>query len=162
MNIFVVDYNPSTCAEYHVDKHIVKMPTETAQMLSFAYYHSDLWKQEVPELLMKFSKTHDLHPCSIWIRESLENFIWTCELGIQLVKEYRYRYNPVKHQRALDIFHWCLQNPPNLPIKGITPFALAIPDVYKTSSVVDSYRNYYRGDKSDIHKWKNRQKPEWI
>ena len=33
MNIFVLDTDIDKCAEYHVDKHIVKMPLEAAQML---------------------------------------------------------------------------------------------------------------------------------
>ena len=33
MNIFILDKNIDKCAEYHVDKHIVKMPLEAAQML---------------------------------------------------------------------------------------------------------------------------------
>lgn len=162
MNIFAVDPNPCNCAIYHTDRHIIKMPLETAQMLSFAYYHPELWKHEIPDILMKFSRSHDNHPCSLWIRESLENFIWTCELGIQLVKEYRFRYNSVKHQRCLDIFEWCLQNLPNLPIKGITPFALAMPDDFKVKSDIESYRNYYRYGKTELHKWTKREKPIWI
>ena len=37
MNIFHLDKDPKICAEYHCDKHIVKMILETAQMLSTAY-----------------------------------------------------------------------------------------------------------------------------
>lgn len=162
MNIFVIDSNPSLCASYHVDRHIIKMPLETAQMLSFAYYHEELWNDEIPTLLMNFSKGHDKHPCSLWIRESMENFLWTCELGIQLVKEYRFRYNSMKHQRCLDIFNWCLQNPPNLPVKGITPFALAMPNEFKVKDEVDSYRNYYKFGKTELLKWTKRDKPTWI
>lgn len=162
MNIFVIDQNQYLCATYHTDTHVVKMPVETAQMLSFAYYHPELWKGEIPDILMKFSKSHDNHPCSLWIRESLENFIWTCNLGIQLVKEFRYRFNPIKHQRCLDIFEWCLRNPPNLPSKCLTPFALAMPDNFKVESDIESYRNLYRYGKSDLHKWTKREKPQWI
>lgn len=162
MNIFALDPNPSICAEYHVDKHIVKMPTETSQMLSFAYYHPDLWQYEIPAFLMKFSKIHDQHPCSLWIRNSLENFFWTCELGIELIREYRYRYESQKHQRSLDIFQWCINNPPKLDSKGLTPFELVMPEIYKSDNDIVSYRNLYREGKSDLHSWKKRQKPLWI
>ena len=37
MNIFHLDKNPIKCAEYHCDKHVVKMILETSQMLSTAY-----------------------------------------------------------------------------------------------------------------------------
>ena len=33
MNIFILDEDLDKCAEYHVDKHIVKMPLEAGQML---------------------------------------------------------------------------------------------------------------------------------
>ena len=37
MNIFELHTDPVTCAKMHVDKHVVKMPTEYAQMLSTAH-----------------------------------------------------------------------------------------------------------------------------
>ena len=37
MNIFYLHENPEICAEYHCDKHVVKMILETAQMLSTAH-----------------------------------------------------------------------------------------------------------------------------
>jgi len=33
MNIFFLDWDVKKCAEYHCDKHIVKMILETAQLL---------------------------------------------------------------------------------------------------------------------------------
>ncbi|MEK9894850.1 MAG: hypothetical protein VW518_00305, partial [Burkholderiaceae bacterium] len=38
MNIFVLDKDLDKCAEYHVDKHIVKMPLEVAQILCTAIW----------------------------------------------------------------------------------------------------------------------------
>lgn len=162
MNIFAIDLNPCACAMYHTDRHTIKMPLETAQMLSFVYYKKELWDKTIPDLLMSFSLGHSKHPCSLWICESLENFIWTCSLGIELVNEYRYRYNSQKHQRCLEIFEWCLDNPPNLPSIGLTSFALAMPTEFKTFNEIESYRNYYRFGKSDLHKWTKREKPIWL
>ena len=47
--------------------------------------------------------------------------------------------------------------------KGLTPFALAMPDKYKTTDPVESYRNYYMSEeKQKIASWKKkREKPEW-
>ena len=36
MNIFVLDNDIEKCAQYHCDKHVVKMILESAQMLSAA------------------------------------------------------------------------------------------------------------------------------
>lgn len=162
MNIFGIDTDTTSCATYHTDRHIVKMPLETAQMVSFVYYHKDLWDGEVPNLLMGFSAGHDKHPCSLWLRENLVNFLWTCEFGIKLIEEYRYRYDSQKHERCKMIFEWSLDNLPNLPVAEFTPFAKAMPEEYKVDCSIESYRNYYRLGKSELHQWSKRSKPEWI
>jgi hypothetical protein len=45
----------------------------------------------------------------------------------------------------------------------LTPFALAMPDKYKSNDAVESYRNYYMSEeKQIIASWKKkREKPEW-
>jgi hypothetical protein len=40
MNIFYLSEDITKCAEYHVDKHIVKMPLETAQLLCTVHWVS--------------------------------------------------------------------------------------------------------------------------
>jgi hypothetical protein len=47
--------------------------------------------------------------------------------------------------------------------EGLTQFALAMPDQYKTDDPVESYRNYYMSEeKQKIATWKKlREKPEW-
>ena len=37
MNVFYLDPNPVKCARMHVDKHVVKMIVEYAQLLSTAH-----------------------------------------------------------------------------------------------------------------------------
>lgn len=162
MNIFGIDTDTTSCATYHTDIHTIKMSIETAQMVSFVYYHKDLWDGEVPNLLMKFSAGHDKHPCSLWLRENLVNFLWSCEFGIKLIEEYRYRYDSTKHERCKMIFEWALDNLPNLPIAEFSPFAKAMPEEYKVDCSIESYRNYYRVGKSELHQWTKRSKPEWI
>jgi len=163
MNIFVLDRDPKVAATYHADRHVVKMPTETAQMVSFVYRDPELWNGYVPEFIMGFSKTHYKHPCSVWIRRSLSNFIFACRLGLELYKEYQHRYTkPEKHSRAKAIFEFALSNPPSIQDIGLTEFATAMDDQYLRGDAVESYRNYYRIAKAHIHSWKNRNKPEWI
>ena len=38
MNIFILDEDIDKCAEYHVDKHVVKMILESAQLLCTAHW----------------------------------------------------------------------------------------------------------------------------
>lgn len=162
MNIFATDRDTTTCATYHTDSHIVKMPLEMAQMVSFVYNHKEFWDKSIPQLLMKHSPSHDKHPCSLWMQENISNFYWSVELGIKLVEEYRYRYNSEKHERCLLIFKWAMDNLPELNIECMTPFAKAMPEEFKVDCSIESYRNYYKFGKAELHKWSKREKPEWI
>jgi len=154
MNIFVLDWDVKKCAEYHNDKHVVKMILETAQLLC-GVHHMTEQPTNPP-----YKLSHKNHPCSIWARESLTNYLWLCELGLELSKEYTYRYG--KRHKSQDVIEWCIENKPNIPEKGFTEPARAMPEQYKVKSVVESYRNYYNGEKVSFSKWKNRQKPEWF
>lgn len=153
MNIFILDDNIEKCAEYHLDKHVVKMITEYAQLLCSSHW---MIGNTAP-----YKLTHKNHPCAIWVRECIENYDWLCELGIALSKEYTYRYN--KRHKTQDIIEWCINNKPSLRQNGeITKFALAMPDEYKTENAVSSYRTYYMTNKRDIANWKYREIPHWF
>ncbi len=152
MNIFVLDNNPKKCAEYHNDKHVVKMILEQNQLLCGVHW---MIGNTAP-----YKLTHKNHPCSIWARECVENYLWLCDMTLELCKEYTYRYG--KRHKSQDILNWCSTNIPDIPSKGnITPFALAMPDECKIGSAIDSYRAYYMMSKRELAAWKNRQKPEW-
>lgn len=161
MNIFILDQDKKKCAQYHCDKHIVKMPLELAQMVSYIH-HDKMFYQTTPIDVMGFSKTHYKHPCSIWLRDSLSNLIYGCELGIELINEYRFRYETDKHQRSLDVFIGTLNNLPKMEDKGLTPFAQAMPTEYKSNDAIKSYRDYYKHEKIDFLTYKNRETPNWL
>jgi len=156
MNIFVLDENPQIAAEMHNDKHVVKMILETAQLLCGVHHMSDrLSSDQVP-----YKLSHKNHPCAIWARECIENYIWLCDLGLALCAEYTHRYG--KRHKSQDIIEWCLINTPNIKENGnTTPFALAMPDECKSTSAVESYRLYYITHKRAISTWKNRTQPDW-
>jgi hypothetical protein len=155
MNIFFLDENPTLSAKYHVDKHVVKMILETAQLLCGVHHATDQVTDQVP-----YKLSHKNHPCAIWARESLSNYLYLCELGLELGKEYTYRYG--KRHKSIEVIEWCIVNKPNIPDIGFTKPAMAMPDEFKVDSVVESYRNYYMGAKSDLASWKNREKPFWF
>lgn len=162
MNIFILDRDVKNCAQYHCDKHIVKMPLELAQMVSYIHHDEKMYPTK-PIEVMAYSKTHLKHPCSIWLKESLSNLIFGCELGVELVKEYRYRYETSKHQRCLDIFQGTLNNlPKNMIDYGLTEFAQAMPYVYQSKDAVESYREYYRREKTEFIKYTKRENPYWL
>jgi len=153
MNIFLLDTDPYKCAVYHNDKHVVKMILETAQLLCGVHWVLD---SEAP-----YKLSHKNHPCAIWTRECIENYIWLCDLGLALSKEYSHRYN--KRHKSQDIIEWCYDTLPSLRTNGdITPFALAMPDECKIGDAVESYRVYYMTEKRSLGSWKMRSQPQWF
>jgi len=155
MNIFILDNDIDTCARYHVDKHCVKMILETTQLLNNAMITGDSNYTPV------YRQTHKNHPCSLWAYESINNFNWLVKLGLSLCEEYTYRYGKIhKCQSLLENFLQA-SDKLSLPKIGMTPFKLCMPDKYKVKDPVESYRNYYRGDKAYIAKWSKREQPEW-
>ena len=155
MNIFFLDFNTQKCAQYHCDKHVVKMILETAQLLCGAHHITNSQYYEIP-----YKLSHKNHPCSIWVRESLSNYLYLCDLGLELCKEYTYRYG--RRHKSQDVIEWCLTNKLSINDIGFTTPPKAMPDEYKAQSVVESYRNYYIGAKKDFCVWKNRDIPEWF
>lgn len=152
MNIFVLDLNPVMCAKYHCDKHVVKMITETAQLLSTALHLNNQTSSK------QYKQTHINHPCTKWTVKSKSNYKWLKQLGECLYLEYIERYD--KLHKAGEV----LINLPMLNIKdiGLTDFALAMPEQYKTSNTVESYRNYYIGEKLSFLKYKTGNIPSWL
>jgi hypothetical protein len=155
MNIFVLDNDVRLAAQYHIDKHCVKMVLETTQLLNNAMIIGS------PAYEPVYKQTHKNHPCSIWASESLDNFEWLAELGLALCKEYTLRYSKIhKCQSIIKGFRMQAKDLV-LPKIGLTPYRLCMPDQYKVESPVESYRNYYRGDKAYIAKWTKRSQPDW-
>lgn len=162
MNIFFLDTDVKRCAEYHCDKHVVKMVLETAQLLCSAHHVIDQVtnKYRPSNDQVPYKLAHKNHPCSIWVRESLTNYLYLCELGLALCEEYTYRYG--KRHKSQEVIEWCLTNKIKIKDKGFTEPPRAMPEKYKVKDVVQSYRNYYISEKLVFSKWKGRDKPEWI
>lgn len=149
MNIFALDVDPIMAARMHLDKHIVKMPLETAQILS------TLNAPNAP-----YKPTHKNHPCTLWAGLTDSNYRWLVALGMALSNEYTHRYGKVhKSQAVIEL----LQLPPASVLVGpLTAFALAMPDECKQDDAVLAYREYYRKHKAHIGTWKNRERPEFM
>jgi len=155
MNIFILDTDVVKCAEYHVDKHCIKMILETTQLLNNASLAHN------PDYDPVYKQTHQKHPASLWAQSSQQNFDWLNSLGLSLCDEYTYRYKKRhKCQALLEAFS-SGSSRLKIPSQGLTPFALCMPDQYKVSDAVESYRNYYRAEKAYIAKWTGRETPEW-
>jgi hypothetical protein len=164
MNIFFLALLPAECARYHCDKHCIKMILETAQLL-----YTCLWLT-IPDIIEQaplsssgkpgYRKTHMNHPCSVWLRESKQNYHWLCLLGLELCKEYTYRYE--KTHATQKHIEWLMLQLPPLPDVTCTTIKLAMPVQYKGDDGVQSYRDYYIGEKKSICTWKRRETPAWF
>ena len=152
MNIFYLHTEPKICAQYHVDKHVVKMILETAQLLSTAHWVTG---GEGP-----YRVTHKNHPSAIWARSNKSNYTWLCKLGLELCKEYTYRYGKIhKTQQHLE---WLSKNTPLIPEGQFTPPTLAMPETFMCEDNLVAYRKYYSYGKKHLHSWKKREQPKFI
>lgn len=152
MNIFVLDNDPKLAASYHNNKHVVKMILESSQILCNAFDNIDT----------PYKKTHTKHPCCIWVKESLSNFNWLLSLSEALGDEFKLRYKNI--HKSIEVINWCKANTSKLLLNdiGLTKFALAMPDKYKSDNAVTSYRNYYLSEKLYFSKWSVREIPYWV
>lgn len=154
MNIFYLDCDPKTCAEYHVDKHVVKMIVEYAQLMSTA--HRILDGNE-----MVYQPTHPKHPSTIWTRATKSNYDWLFQLWTMMLDEYTYRYG--KRHACEKMYTLLINAPKNIADGPFTEPTPAMPDEYKVAGdSIASYRQYYIGAKKSFLSWKMRPRPEWI
>ena len=174
MNIFVLDKSPIISAQMQCDKHIVKMPLETAQMLC------SVWHRYGQGMNVPYKEAHKNHPCTLWAGDDARHYDWLWQHGMELCFEYTRRYNKIHkcQQVIMDIREtdWgTLQYKP----MEITPHPQCMPDKYKCireggylteqmssqyggNDTVLAYRKYYVNDKKDIAKWeKSRPMPDW-
>lgn len=179
MNIFYLHENPQTCAQYHVDKHCVKMIVESAQLLSTAHRVLDgneivghtrtgrrakRWVLPDSRETVLYHATHVNHPSAVWCRKTDKNYLWLAELLEQLCVEYTYRYEKIHKIEQTGLMQ-ALKNkfPTNIPIGDFSPPTPAMPDEYKVAgNILQSYHNYYNGEKQRMFNWKKRNIPSFI
>ena len=166
MNIFILSLIQKEIAWFMMDKHVSKILLEAVQMLCSAKLILDPEDEDCNALLYKLA--HKNHPVTIWCRTSKENFIWTLDLIDELHEEWKFRYGhpETKIHKSYIIAKILRENIPSddkFVEKGLTQFALAMPEKYKSDDAVLSYRNYYMSEeKQKIASWKKkREKPDW-
>jgi len=166
MNIFILDENPVAAANMLCDKHVVKMVTESAQMLSTAHRLLDgapELSDEREQSLMKVVHSH--HPCTLWTMRSASNYMWHYDHYKAISDEYTYRYGKQHASFFKNNIGVMLKNlPKNISNIGFTPYAIAMknyPECIIQGNAVESYRNYYKMVKSSFAQWKKRDAPNW-
>ena len=145
MNIFVTNPDPSVSAKCLPDKHVVKMPLETCQMLSIVC--SEEWGHDYGKIYRNDGQPYQTkkgafrnHPCTIWANDTLENAWWLLTHGLALCAEYTHRYGKIHScQRPLQETTHLL---PSADHTKHTPFVFAGPDVYKHDKTIDIFTAY--------------------
>ncbi len=178
MNIFYLSHDATQAAQWMVDKHVVKMILESAQLLSTAHRIIDgveiagksktgrnvkRWVLNDGRESIIYTATHVNHPSAVWCRQSVENYNWLVEHFYALGQEYTYRYGKTHKCFQNDLAYMLSSPPNNLRKYEWTKMPSAMADEYKISdNPLTNYRHYYKVGKSRMHSWKNRQPPEWI
>ena len=178
MNIFYVDVCPVVAAQSLVDRHVVKMILESAQLLSTAHRVLDGNKIETIKNNRKYTSfkmedmyldtillqaTHVNHPSAIWCRESGYNYDWLYNHFVSLMVEYTKRYGKYHSYYRSDLMECLSVWPEKIPLVPMTQIPCAMDDQYKISDdPVTNYRNYYITGKKHIHSWRNTDPPPWI
>ena len=158
MNIFYFSHSPIDSALAQPDKMLVKMPLETAQMLCTA--HRVLDGDDYADANGLYKEAYKNHPCTIWARESFDNYQWLYRHFIALGKEYKHRYGR-EHASITKLSTPLFFAPDNIEDKGMTPLAQAMPDEYKNEDPIVAYRDYVIHEKHYAQWNKNRSKPTW-
>jgi hypothetical protein len=160
MNIFFLDEDPKKAAIAHGDKHCNKMILETAQMLCTA--HRLLNEESYAEKHRFYKKAFQNHPCTIWVRETKQNYVWAHRLMMALCSEFKLRRNKL-HASTKLLFPLAVI-PPGIAETWATPVAQAMPEEFKNKNPVIAYRQYYRykveQGKVDYN-W-GREAPDWL
>ena len=154
MNIFVTDPCPIQSARNLPDKHIVKMPLETCQMLAIIY--SD-WYYGVGKLYKQdgtpYRTAHGAfrkHPCTMWAAATPYNLAWLIRHGYALCHEYNLRYGKVHTcldviEQAERIYHKSFNN---LMLsdasRKVGIFTRAMPEYLKYDDTIDTIEAYKR------------------
>ena len=188
MNIFILHWRQCKAARWHLDKHVVKMLLETCQLLYTAHWVlfypllrecksaialSKTQKQlEVPEYMWSapisksgeigYRPCHIWHPCQKWTRVCSGNYLWLAKLGIELAKEFQFRFK--KEHSCTKHIKWLNDNLPlNIKMFPRRGFPIAMDIEYKISKdPIVCYRNYYRKGKKDLIKYTGRALPHWL
>ena len=175
MNIFVTDEDPIKSTHNLCDQHVrSKMQIEGAIMLAHAFDQETLNHPGTPRTSTgnprKRGKGYFKHQCSIWARETKDNFMWLVDHTLEMFDERMYRWPESNEHFTKTFIKWCGKNIHNtiMDKDGLTNYAVAISDDcdcrkvedFDDLSTIDKYREYIRHDKP-FATWTTRWKPTW-
>ena len=176
MNIFYLHEDPIQNAKWHIDKHIVKMPIEYAQLMSTAHRILDgtmYWGKTKNNRKIKrwylhderqdvlYKASHVNHPSAVWVRESITNYFQMYKLYMATLAEFTNRYGKIHGASKPSLM--LMRPPKNIPPKVGTEMPQAMPEYCKVKgNPIQAYRNYYINEKKRFATWKNKEIPQWF
>ncbi len=179
MNIFAVNENPEVAARELCNQHVVKMPTESAQILCDGLYVLNgimtkrIFSQAPVEKIRgifkdfpratHYSASNPGNPLVWWAIAGKENWEWLLRHGIELGHEKCRRYGG--DHKALLVLDWLRKKGTPSEIKdGKTPFILtmqqSIVDRFGENST-EAYRQFYCYYKH-FATWPDGKQPSWF
>ena len=152
MNIFYVHKDPKTSAQMLCDKHVVKMVTESAQILSNVIPPNKLKDAPLSAKgnIRKYS--YPKHPCCLWACESPLHAKYVIDHGLALAEEKLYRYPDNPRHFSEEFLKWVGDNYLTFDYKhdSWNSPPQCMPDEYKADCAIHAYWNYYLGDKHRV------------
>ena len=164
VNIFATNNDPRIAARDLPDKLIVKMPTESLQLLTpWAFNTHGVYIQK-PDGTNYGIKGFAHHPCAKWLYVDPSNVAWLIAHGLSMCSEYSRRYSGKTHGAQLGILQvrkLFIHNYPGVHPETHTEFVQAMPDEFKVpGDAITAYRNYINGYKG-YAEWRYSEKPDW-
>mmetsp|Transcript_28037 Transcript_28037/g.45124 ORF Transcript_28037/g.45124 Transcript_28037/m.45124 type:complete len:262 (-) Transcript_28037:144-929(-) len=175
MNIFFLSMSPKQAARWHANIHVVKMIVETAQLLCNVHHRQRehclppyVNKSRIP--YKESAAGHRKLGSMIWVAESLGNYRWAVQLGLELCIEYnkgrgRAAGKTSKH-KTQKVLEWLRDHEPSFLRSKRTPVKakhLAMPPRFKkAASSVQAYRDYYYSKRRKMKmEWPSGRTPVW-
>lgn len=177
MNLFYLHEDPKESAKLHLDKHVVKMVIEYAQMLSTAHRMLDgtqytdassgrriqRWRLDnsnMDDVLYKAS--HINHPSTRWVRENAIQYQYAYDMFTALCDEYTYRYGKI-HLTDTKLRDLLNEIPNNITLGSYSEPPQCMPeDVKVQNDSISAYHKYYQEYKKDFAVWTARPTPEFM
>ncbi len=142
MNIFAIESKENSdeidwvkSAKSQDNYRVVKMILECCQILSTV-----LNEQGVKAPYRSFNPKH---PSCLWAAESAANFVDLVKHCEAMIEEYEDRFN--KNHKCKQVLEKivALYDADRFPTVEPTPLRMAMPDSFKSDSIVESYRRFY-------------------
>jgi len=169
MNIFASSSCAAACARHLDDKRVAKLALEAGQMVCSGLRYRGMIPPAGPRLHHSdpYGDSHKGHPIHDWIADDENNLLWLYQHGIELCREYAFRF---PDRPVLKVMDMLVRLP--LPIDAYAKPSSFFNGARNKSINLDftmypvheAYRMYLNARwPGDVRfpRWTNRQKPEW-